>query len=98
MMHLNSSGFLVAACIAAYPPYDAPEIQTIVDQDPNLSNKFVPVLFDDVKDKISIYLSTEANTGLSDVLEYYLGEEEIKTDTQILNEFSNYYKPTLSKK
>ena len=77
---------------------DATEIKKIVYQDPNLSIKFVPVLFDDVKDKISIYLSTEANTGLSDVLEYYLGEEEIKTDTQILNEFSNYYKPNLSKK
>ena len=77
---------------------DATEIKKIVYQDPNLSIKFVPVLFDDVKDKISIYLSTDANTGLSDVLEYYLGEEEIKTDTQILNEFSNYYKPILSKK
>ncbi len=77
---------------------DATEIKKIVYQDPNLSIKFVPVLFDDVKDKISIYLSTEANTGLSDVLEYYLDEEEIKTDTQILNEFSNYYKPILSKK
>ena len=56
---------------------DATEIKKIVYQDPNLSIKFVPVLFDDVKDKISIYLSTEANTGLSDVLEYYLDEEEI---------------------
>ena len=74
---------------------DATEIKKIVYQDPNLSIKFVPVLFDDVKDTISIYLSTEANIGMSDVLQFYLGEEEIKSDTQVLNEFADYYKPNI---
>ena len=51
---------------------DATEIKKIVYHDPNLSIKFVPVLFDDVKDTISIYLSTEANIAMSDVLQFYL--------------------------
>ena len=72
---------------------DATEIKKFVYKDPNLSIKFVPVLFDDIKDTISIYLSTEANTAMSDVLDFYLAEEEIKTDTQILNDFADYYKP-----
>ena len=74
---------------------DATEIKKIVYQDPNLSIKFVPVLFDDVKDTISIYLSTEANIAMADVLNFYLGEEEIKSDTQVLNEFADYYKPNI---
>ena len=74
---------------------DATEIKKIVYQDPNLSIKFVPVLFDDVKDTISIYLSTEANIAIADVLQFYLGEEEIKSDTQVLNEFADYYKPNI---
>tara|TARA_E500000331_G_scaffold158164_1_gene153384 strand:- start:2386 stop:3237 length:852 start_codon:yes stop_codon:yes gene_type:complete len=74
---------------------DATEIKKIVYQDPNLSIKYVPVLFDDVKDTISIYLSTEANVAMADVLQFYLGEEEIKSDTQVLNEFADYYKPNI---
>tara|TARA_X000000950_G_C13890728_1_gene650752 strand:- start:1343 stop:2212 length:870 start_codon:yes stop_codon:yes gene_type:complete len=72
---------------------DATEIKKIVYKDPNLSIKFVPILFDDVKDKIAIYLSTEANIAMSDVLNFYLEEEEVKTDTDVLNEFSDYYQP-----
>ena len=76
---------------------DATEIKKIVYQDPNLSIKFVPILFDDVKDKISIYLSTEANIAMADVLNFYLDEEEIKSDTDVLNEFSDYYQPVPTK-
>ena len=76
---------------------DTTEIKKIVYQNPNLSIKYVPVLFDDVKDLISIYLSTEANIAMADMVNYYLSEEEIKTDTQVLDEFSDFYKPLISK-
>lgn len=72
---------------------DATEIKKIVYQDPNLSIKYVPVLFEDVKDTISIYLSTNANTAMNEMIEYFLSGDKIKTDTQILNEYSDYYKP-----
>ena len=72
---------------------DATEIKKIVYKDPNLSIKFVPVLFEDLSDTISIYLSTEANTAMSELVDFYLDGENIKTDTQILDEFSDYYKP-----
>ncbi len=77
---------------------DTTEIKKIMYQQPNLSIKYVPILFDDVKDLISIYLSTEANIAMADMLNYYLSqEEEIKTDTQVLDEFSDFYKPLISK-
>ncbi len=72
---------------------DATEIKKIVYKNPNLSIKYVPVLFEDLEDTISIYLSTDANTAMSEVLNFYLNGENIKTDSQILDEFSDYYKP-----
>ena len=72
---------------------DATEIKKIVYQKPNLSIEYVPILFDDIIDQKSIFLSTEANTYLSDILDYYLKRKEIKTDSQIMKDYSSFYEP-----
>ena len=75
---------------------DATEIKKIVYMDPNLSIKYVPILFNDVKDTISIYLSTAANTAMDELLTYYLKGEKIKTDKEIIEEYTDFYKPIIS--
>ncbi len=72
---------------------DATEIKKIVYQKPNLSIEYVPILFDDIIDQKSIFLSTEANTYLSDILDYYLKRKEIKTDSEIMKDYSSFYEP-----
>ena len=74
---------------------DATEIKKIVYQEPTLSLDFVPVLFDDIVDQKSIYLSTEADTDMASILNYYLAKEvSIKNDQQIIEEFPDFYKPS----
>ena len=75
---------------------DATEIKKIVYMDPNLSIKYVPILFNDVKDTISIYLSTAANTAMDELLTYYLKGEKIKKDKEIIEEYTDFYKPIIS--
>ena len=73
---------------------DATEIKKIVYQEPTLSLDYVPVLFDDIVDQKSIYLSTEADTDMASILNYYLAKEvSIKDDSQIIAEFPDFYKP-----
>lgn len=73
---------------------DATEIKKIVYQEPTLSLDFVPVLFEDIVDQKSIYLSTEADIDMASILNYYLAKEvTIKDDTEIIEEFPEFYKP-----
>ncbi len=72
---------------------DATEIKKIIYQEPNLSIKYVPILFNDVKDVISIFLPTDANVAMSDVLDFYLRDYGIKGDAEIMEELSEFYNP-----
>ena len=71
---------------------DATEVKKIVYEDPNLSLDFVPILFNDKIDRISMYVSNDVNTELSPMLDYYITQElGIKTDKQIMEEYECYY-------
>ena len=48
---------------------DATEIKPIVYEDPNLSLKFVPILFDQIIDHKSIYLSEDGYVGFKDFID-----------------------------
>jgi len=73
---------------------DATEIKKIVYQEPSLSLEYVPVLIEDLIDQKSIYISTEANSEMGSILNYYLKKEvKVKTDSEIMDEFSTYYQP-----
>ena len=73
---------------------DATEIKKIVYREPTLSLDYVPVLFEDIVDQKSIYLSTEADTSMASILNYYLANEvSIKTDSDIIAAFPEFYKP-----
>ena len=74
---------------------DATEIKPIVYKDPDLSLKYVPVLFDDIIDRKSIYLSEKGYIGFSDFLDVFIRREwgEVKSDERILNDYQAYYQP-----
>ena len=73
---------------------DATEIKKIVYQEPSLSLDYVPLLFEDLIDQKSIYVSTKANIAMGNVLDYYLGKEiTVKTDKDIMDEYQTYYQP-----
>ena len=73
---------------------DATEIKKIVYREPTLSLDYVPVLFEDIVDQKSIYLSTEADTSMASILNYYLAKEvAIKSDSEIIEAFPEFYKP-----
>ena len=75
---------------------DTTEIKTIVYAQPDLSLEYVPILFDELIDRKSIYLSQEGRLGLQDLIDMTLRREwrGIKTDTNILDEFQSYYLPS----
>jgi len=75
---------------------DATEIKPIVYDKPVLSLKFVPILFDDIIDRKSIYLSEKGKVGFSDFLDNYLKREwgGIKSDKNILDDFQSFYLPS----
>ena len=75
---------------------DATEIKPIVYEKPVLSLKFVPILFDDIIDRKSIYLSEKGKVGFSDFLDNYLKREwgGIKSDKNILDDFQDFYLPS----
>lgn len=72
---------------------DATEIKSIIYEDPNLSIYYVPILFDDEFTITSVYMSEEGKLGFSDFLNFFIAREwgDIKTDTDILEEFKDYY-------
>ena len=73
---------------------DATEIKKIVYQRPTLSLTYVPVLFEDIIDQKSIYLSTKAEQDLGSILDYFLSREvSIKSDSEIMADYSSFYQP-----
>ena len=72
---------------------DATEIKPIVYSKPDLSLEYVPILFDKLIDRKSIYFSQEGRLGLEDLIDMILRREwgGIKTDTAILDDFQSYY-------
>ena len=77
---------------------DVTEIKPIVYDKPELSLEFVPVLFDNIIDRKSIYMSEKGKIGLFDFVDNYLKEEwgGIKSDQNILDEFQSFYLPSES--
>lgn len=75
---------------------DSTEIKSVVYSQPSLSLNYVPILFDNIVDRKSIYFSQKGKLGLQDFVDQYLKEEwgGIKSDTDILNEFQSYYLPS----
>ena len=75
---------------------DVTEVKPIVYDKPDLSLKYVPILFDSIIDRKSIYFSEKGKIGLSDFVDNYLKEEwgGIKTDQNILDEFQSFYLPS----
>ena len=74
---------------------DATEVKKIVYQEPNLSLDFVPILFDDKIDHISIYVSSKVNPEISSMLEYFITKEiGIKTDKEIMEEYDVFFQPS----
>ena len=75
---------------------DTTEIKPIVYRQPELSLEYVPILFDELIDRKSIYLSQEGRLGLKDFIDMTLDREwgGIKTDINILDEFPSYYLPS----
>ena len=74
---------------------DATEIKPIVYKEPPLSLNYVPILFEKLIDKKSIYLSEKGYIGIGDFLSLYINREwgEPKSDEVILDEFESYYQP-----
>ena len=72
---------------------DATEIKPIVYSKPDLSLEYVPVLFDELIDRKSIYFSQEGRLGLEDFIDMELRREwgGIKNDIAILDEFQSFY-------
>ena len=72
---------------------DATEIKPIVYSKPDLSLEYVPVLFDELIDRKSIYFSQEGRIGLEDFIDMELRREwgGIKNDIAILDEFQSFY-------
>ena len=72
---------------------DVTEIKPIVYDKPELSLEYVPILFDNIIDRKSIYLSEKGKIGLFDFVDNYLKEEwgGIKSDQDILDEFESFY-------
>lgn len=74
---------------------DATEVKKIVYQEPNLSLDFVPILFDDKIDHISMYVSSKVNPEISSMLEYFITKEiGIKTDKEIMEEYDVFFQPS----
>lgn len=77
---------------------DATEIKKILYNQPALALDYVPILFEDLIDQKSIYLSSPANLGLASMLDYYLDREySVKTDSEIMEEYSSFYRPDKKK-
>ena len=74
---------------------DATEVKKIVYEEPNLSLDYVPILFDDKIDHISMYVSSKINPDISPMLDFYISQDlGIKSDRQIIDEYSDFFKPS----
>lgn len=74
---------------------DSTEIKQIVYQEPSISIEYVPVLFDDMIDTKSIYISTLGNVEMGSILDFYLTRSvKVKSDVEIMDEYESYYKPS----
>jgi polar amino acid transport system substrate-binding protein len=74
---------------------DSTEIKKIVYQEPSISIEYVPVLFDDMIDTKSIYISTLGNVEMGSILDFYLTRSvKVKSDVDIMDEYESYYKPS----
>lgn len=72
---------------------DMTEIKALVYAKPELIIDYVPILFDDIIDQKSIYLSEKGYIDLASFIEFYISKEwgEVKTDSVILDEFKSFY-------
>jgi len=72
---------------------DMTEIKALVYAKPELIIDYVPILFDDIVDQKSIYLSEKGYIDLASFIEFYISKEwgEVKTDSVILDEFKSFY-------
>jgi len=77
---------------------DATEIKPIVYKEPDLSLDYVPILFDDIIDRKSIYLSEKGYVGFAEFLNVFIRREwgEVKSDQRILDEYQSYYQPSVN--
>ena len=74
---------------------DATEVKKIVYEEPNLSLDFVPILFDDKIDHISMYVSSKVNPDISSMLQFFITKEiGVKTDKQIMEEYTEFFQPS----
>lgn len=74
---------------------DSTEIKKIVYQEPSISIEYVPVLFDDIIDTKSIYISTLGNVEMGSILDFYLTRSvKVISDVEIMDEYESYYKPS----
>ena len=75
---------------------DTTEIKPIVYMQPDLSLEYVPILFNDLIDRKSIYLSEQGRLGLKDFIEMILRREwgGVKSDVEVLDEFQSYFLPS----
>lgn len=72
---------------------DATEIKAIVYEDPNLAIQYAPILFEDELTMTSIFMNESGKIGFDDFLRYFIDREwgEIKNDSEIIEEFQDYY-------
>ena len=77
---------------------DATEIKPIVYKDPDLSLEYVPILFDDIIDRKSTYLSEKGYVGFTDFLNVFIRREwgEVKSDQRILDDYQTFYQPSVN--
>jgi ABC-type amino acid transport substrate-binding protein len=75
---------------------DATEVKKIVYEEPNLSLDYVPILFDDKIDHISMFVSSKINPEISPMLDFYISKDlGIKTDEEIMDEYSDFFQPSV---
>ena len=72
---------------------DMTEIKPLVYATPQLILDYVPILFDDIIDKKSIYLSEAGSVGFSDFIRFFIAKEwgDVKTDSEILEEYKSTF-------
>lgn len=72
---------------------DMTEIKSLVYARPDLIIDYVPIIFDDIVDQKSIYLSRDGAVDFSPFIQFYISKEwgGVKTDVAILDEFKSFY-------
>ncbi|MAH58090.1 MAG: hypothetical protein CMN91_06595 [Synechococcus sp. ARS1019] len=72
---------------------DMTEIKPLVYAKPELIIDYVPILFDDIVDKKSIYLSKDGYVNFTKFIKFYISKEwgQVKSDSDILEEYKDVY-------